>query len=76
MPLVARQQVVGARGVRAVNKFIIGGVFRHQERTRRGHGMRMAPYELEKLMPETLANLKLGARENLDVFSENCLEDV
>ena len=61
VPRVPGHQVVGAGGISAFQKSVVVGVLCHLQRSRRDDAMRPARDELEKLPPETLANLKLGA---------------
>jgi hypothetical protein len=61
----------------AFQKLIVGGVLRHLERT-----LGLTEWEcrakngLEELQPEALANLKLGACEDLPVFGKNGIGDI
>jgi hypothetical protein len=57
VPLVARHQIVGSGGIWAFQEYVVIGVLRHLEITRRDDQMRMMPDQIDKLTLEALANL-------------------
>jgi hypothetical protein len=68
---VAGNEIIGACGVGAFQKLVVVWVLRHLKRARWLDRMRPAPYELEELLPKTLADVQLRARKHLAVFGEN-----
>jgi hypothetical protein len=76
MPLIAGQQVVGACGIGALQKFVVAGVLGNPERPRRSDDVRMVSYELEVLLPEAAADLQLRASEHFTVLRENRVGNV
>ena len=76
MPLVPCDQVVGAGGVRAFQELVVVGIIRNLNCTRRLNQMRMAPYELEKLLPKASADIEFRTREHFPVFRKNGIGDV
>src|SRR6516225_1525520 len=70
MPLVPGHQVVGAYGIGAFNELVIVGIARHLQCPRWLHQPGVAPDELEKLLPGSLADLQLRAGEHLAVLNK------
>ena len=76
MPLVAGHQVVGARGVGALQKLVVVRVPRHLERACGPDGVRTAPDELKKLLAQALADFQFRPREYFPVFRKNGVGNV
>src|SRR6266496_15571 len=76
MPLVAGHEIVGTRGLGALQELVVVRVARQLERTGGRDGMAMALDELEQLLAESLADFKFGAGEHLLIFCQNIVRDI
>lgn len=64
MALVAGDQIVRTGSIGAFEKNVIGGVRRDLERTGWRHEMSAVLEELEKLRPQSFANMEFRARQH------------
>ena len=71
MPLVASYEVVRARSIGAFEELVIGRVVRHLEPAARDDGIRTASDELQELLSQPPANMKLRTRKHLVVLRKN-----
>src|SRR5437763_10228691 len=76
MPLVTGHEIVGTRGLGALQELVVVRVARQLERTRGSDGMAMALDQLEQLLAESFADFKFGAGEHLLVFGQNIVRDI
>jgi hypothetical protein len=76
MLLIAGYKVVGAGGIRALNEFVVVGVFRNPEQMRGGNYPRLILYKLDEFRAKTTPDLEFRTRQDIAIFREDGFGDV